>query len=245
MRWHGEYICCNAPITWPRLVFCRRDSRTNRRQSISQLQSFESRQFPILSGSAVAASGSGRGHAKAAPSAINVDFAAASLNFRAYPRILRLLGPVSAICFRRRKINCSLGASHSICAKNDGQRDRFLLDHRSKPGPLLSSYCRAACCCILPNGRVDTSVIFACRCNTATHPVGFDSTVSNSTHSLLWSVTRPITGLRCFNSAWQLVPSWSGLLVHTRPTGVLACWSTMPLEALGTSRHPPTAADQL
>jgi hypothetical protein len=60
------------------------------------------------------------------------------------------------------------------------------------------------------------------------HQVGFDSSVSDATHSLLWSVTRADCGLRCFNSAWQLVPSRSGLLVHTRRAGVMACWSTMP-----------------
>jgi hypothetical protein len=38
------------------------------------------------------------------------------------------------------------------------------------------------------------------------HQVGFDSIVSDAAHSLLWSVTRADCGLRCFNSAWQLVP---------------------------------------
>jgi len=165
----------------------------------------------------------------AAPGAINFDFAGVNLNFRACPGISPFAAGWSGDCFRRRKINSFLCAGHSIRAKNNGQNGRLLLDHSHHPDPILPSYCRAACCCILPNGRVDTSVIFACRCNTATIQSG-SIPQSRTRRTRCSEASRvPISGMRCFNSAWQLVPSRSGLLVHTRLAGVLACWSTMPL----------------
>jgi len=126
---------------------------------------------------------------------------------------------------------------NQVHAKNGS----ILLNHRAWLKAELPSYCRAACCCILPNGRVDTSVIFACRCNTATNQSG-SIQQSRTRRTRCSEESRvPITGVRCLNSAWQLDPPWAGLLVHTRLAGVLACWSTMPFEALGSSRHPPTA----
>src|SRR5471032_2183209 len=59
--------------------------------------------------------------------------------------------------------------NHTIQSPKATEIGAILLDHGVETSEPWSSYGRAACCCIFPNGRVDTSVIFACRCDTATH----------------------------------------------------------------------------
>ncbi len=65
--------------------------------------------------------------------------------------------------------------NHTIHGRKLIRFGAILLDRKGKAQKRPPSYCRAACCCILDYGRVDTSVILACRCNTATHPVVFDT----------------------------------------------------------------------
>lgn len=78
----------------------------------------------------------------------------------------------------RAPIRCLAGRNHPTGGRNTisgpktGSCYAEMLDSGSTFDALLLSSDRAAPCCILPNGRVDTSVIFACRCKTATHQSG-------------------------------------------------------------------------
>jgi len=91
------------------------------------------------------------------------------LNFRARLRVsrrsLNTARPCQvAKCMR----NKSLPQETTNSAPQGGKKRPIQRHGGRQTNSKLSSYCRAACCCIFPYGRVDTSVIFACRCKAAT-----------------------------------------------------------------------------